>query len=60
MAFLAEEIEALDQEIERRIDGAELDQPYQLLQTIPGIRTPGRQHPIRTAAQRRTLPPFAA
>jgi transposase len=38
MAFLAEEIEALDQEIERRIAGAELDHPYQLLQTIPGIR----------------------
>src|SRR5882724_1079084 len=39
MAFLAEEIEALDQEIERRIAGAELDHPYQLLQTIPGIRS---------------------
>jgi len=39
MAFLADEIQTLDQEIERRIAGAELDHPYQLLQTIPGIRT---------------------
>src|SRR5207237_2354134 len=34
-----EQIEALEQEIERRIAGGELDQAYQLLQTIPGIRT---------------------
>jgi transposase len=39
MAFLADEIQTLDQEIERSIAGAELDHPYQLLQTIPGIRT---------------------
>jgi transposase len=39
MAFLAEEIEALDQEIATRIGGPRLRQPNQLLQTIPGIRT---------------------
>jgi transposase len=39
MAFLAEEIEALDGEIASRIGNAELSQPSQLLQTIPGIRT---------------------
>ncbi len=39
MAFLADEIEALDQEIARSIGSPELSQPNQLLQTIPGIRT---------------------
>jgi transposase len=39
LAFLAEEIEALDQEIAARIGSPDLDQPNQLLQTIPGIRT---------------------
>lgn len=39
LAFLAEEIEALDQEIARSIAAAGLGQPHQLLQTIPGIRT---------------------
>lgn len=38
MAFLAEEIEALDQEIQRSIESAGLSQPYRLLQSIPGIR----------------------
>jgi transposase len=40
MAFLADEIDALDQEIARSIGSPELSQPNQLLQTIPGIRTP--------------------
>lgn len=39
MAFLADEIEALDQEIASRIGTPALSQPNQLLQTIPGIRT---------------------
>ena len=39
MAFLADEIEALDQEIARSITHPDLSQPNQLLQTIPGIRT---------------------
>jgi transposase len=39
LAFLAEEIEALDQEIARSIGTPSLSQPNQLLQTIPGIRT---------------------
>jgi len=39
MAFLAEEIEALDQEIARSIGSPHLTQPNQLPQTIPGIRT---------------------
>jgi transposase len=39
MAFLADEIEALDQEIARSIGSPELSQPNQLLQTIPGIGT---------------------
>lgn len=39
LAFLAEEIEALDQEIARSIGSPDLSQPNQLLQTIPGIRT---------------------
>lgn len=39
LAFLAEEIEALDQEIARSIGSSNLTQPNQLLQTIPGIRT---------------------
>jgi transposase len=39
MAFLADEIEALDQEIATRIGSPDLHQPNQLLQTIPGIRT---------------------
>jgi transposase len=39
MAFLAEEIEALDQDIAALIQEANLTQAYQLLQTIPGIRT---------------------
>jgi transposase len=39
MAFLADEIEALDQEIAKSIGSPELNQPSQLLQTIPGIRT---------------------
>jgi transposase len=39
LAFLADEIEALDQEIARSIGSPDLSQPNQLLQTIPGIRT---------------------
>jgi transposase len=39
LAFLAEEIEALDREIARSIGSPHLTQPNQLLQTIPGIRT---------------------
>jgi len=39
MAFLADEIEALDQEIAARIGSPDLSQSNQLLQTIPGIRT---------------------
>ena len=39
MAFLAEELEALDQEIATLIRDANLMQAYELLQTIPGIRS---------------------
>ncbi|MFI5106347.1 MAG: IS110 family transposase, partial [Terriglobales bacterium] len=39
MAFLADEVEALDQEIARKVGGPDLSQPNQLLQTIPGIGT---------------------
>ena len=39
MAFLADEIEALDREIATRIGSPDLNEPNQLLQTIPGIRT---------------------
>lgn len=39
LAFLAEEIEALDQEIAKGIGKGDLSNPNQLLQTIPGIRT---------------------
>lgn len=39
MAFLAEEIEALDQDIAALIREANLTQAYELLQTIPGIRS---------------------
>jgi transposase len=38
MAFLADEIETLDQEIAARIGSPDLSPPNQLLQTIPGIR----------------------
>jgi len=38
MAFLAEEIEALDQDIAKLIQEANLTGAYELLQTIPGIR----------------------
>jgi transposase len=38
MAFLAEEIEALDQDISALITEANLSAAYELLQTIPGIR----------------------
>ena len=38
MAFLAEQIEALDQEIARLIQEENLEGAYELLQTIPGIR----------------------
>jgi transposase len=38
MAFLAEEIEGLDQDITALIQEANLTGPYELLQTIPGIR----------------------
>jgi transposase len=38
MAFLAEEIDSLDQDIATLIQEAGLGQPHQLLQTIPGIR----------------------
>jgi len=38
MAFLAQEIEALDEDIAAMIRDANLTQPYELLQTIPGIR----------------------
>lgn len=37
MAFLAEEIEALDRDIAARITEANLNAAYELLQTIPGI-----------------------
>jgi transposase len=37
MAFLAEEIEALDQDIAALIGEANLSAAYELLQTIPGI-----------------------
>jgi transposase len=39
MAFLTEEIEALDQDIATRIQEANLTEAYELLQTIPGIRS---------------------
>ena len=39
MAFLAEEIEALDQDIAALIRDGNLSPAYELLQTIPGIRT---------------------
>jgi transposase len=39
MAFLAEEIEALDQDIAALIREAKLAPAYELLQTIPGIRS---------------------
>src|SRR5579862_3159761 len=39
MAFLAEEIDALDQEIAKNIGNPDLDHSNELLQTIPGIRT---------------------
>jgi transposase len=39
MAFLAEQIEALDQDIVDLIQAANLAAPYQLLQTIPGIQS---------------------
>lgn len=38
MAFLADEIDALDQEIARNMGSPDLSQSNQLLQTIPGIR----------------------
>ena len=38
MAFLAQEVEALDDKIKQLIEEAQLSQQYQLLQTIPGIR----------------------
>ncbi|HLJ17600.1 MAG TPA: IS110 family transposase [Bryobacteraceae bacterium] len=38
MAFLAEQIEALDQDIAQLIHEANLSGAYELLQTIPGIR----------------------
>jgi transposase len=38
MAFLAEEIDSLDQEIAALIRDAGLSEPYQLLQTLPGIQ----------------------
>jgi len=37
MAFLAEQIDSLDQEIAALIENADLSKPYQLLQTLPGI-----------------------
>lgn len=39
MAFLAEEIDALDKDIEQMIGNAHLSEPFELLQTIPGIRS---------------------
>jgi transposase len=39
MAFLAEEIEALDQDIAALIREADLTPAYELLQTIPGIKS---------------------
>jgi transposase len=38
MAYLAREVEELDERIEQLIADAELSQQYELLQTIPGIR----------------------
>lgn len=38
MAFLAREVEQLDEEIEKQIGAAELAAQYKLLQSIPGIR----------------------
>jgi transposase len=39
LAFLAEETEALDQDIATLIRGANLIEAYELLQTIPGIKS---------------------
>jgi transposase len=39
MAFLAEEIDALDQEIAKTLDSPDLSHSNQLLQTIPGVGT---------------------
>jgi len=39
MAFLADEVDALDQEIAKSIGNPDLGPPNELLQTIPGIRT---------------------
>ncbi len=39
MAFLAEEIEALDRDIAVLIQEANLNQAYELLQTVPGIKS---------------------
>lgn len=38
MAFLAQEVEALDDRIQQLIEEAQLSKQYQLLQSIPGIR----------------------
>lgn len=38
MAFLAEEIETLDREIEQLIEAAGLTEAHQLMQSLPGIR----------------------
>jgi transposase len=38
MAFLAEEIDALDRDIAALIQTADLSKPYELLQTLPGIQ----------------------
>jgi transposase len=38
MAFLAEELDGLDQDIAALIQSADLSKPYELLQTLPGIQ----------------------
>ena len=42
MAFVEEQLSALDEAIVRHITKQGLEQPYQLLQTIPGVREEGR------------------
>ncbi len=60
MAFLAEEIEVLDHEIATRIDNPELSQASQLLQTIPGIRTPAAAALLAEGGPNRKRFPSAA
>lgn len=41
MAFLEEQVSTLDEEISQHIQAHELEKPYQLLQTIPGVKEEG-------------------